>query len=576
MGHKLGTQAPPRVRSLPRLPEHLQRRDGVYHFRMRIPDSLRAIVGKREFRQSLKTSNLAEAKQALAIQRLMASAELQDARRKIATPAMSVGAPERPLTEVDLWSLAVSWFVEKQKADAQLRPADFREEDRLQELAFLTNPDDTNTLASVRNLTKKFISSRGFQLDTETTAFRRLEALLHEGMIEREKRIIRRFVGANAVDLSPRFEGIDETTDRLPRTECTLSELIARFEADAAKRTGNAKSKLKRQAHYRVLKELLTPTIAVQRISREEARRVCAAIAQLPSNFTKRYPGMTVPQVLQRDASELGPTMSPATVNDYVRAFSALMDFAVNEHLIERNPTKKLLVASDGIKAKYKRLPFSIDDLNRIFSAPLYSGCVDDENGYSNKGPNRPRRGRFWVPLIGLFSGMRLNEICQLVEDDIAHIAGHDVFLVQPSEDGSRRVKTEAAERVIPIHPELKRLGFLEFVDKGRRAGAGTRLFPDLAVAKTGYASDNFSKWFARFLDHVGIDHPRKNFHSLRHCFRDALRAGNVPLERAQLLGGWTRGDTDARYGGSKEVEADLLSAEIGKVAYQGLTLDLR
>ena len=576
MGHKPGTQAPMRVSSLPRLPEHLQRSEsGIYYFRMRVPDNLRAIVGQREFRRSLKTFSLAEAKQTLAIQRLMANAKLEDARRKIAISATPLGEPERLLTDADLWSLTVSWFVEKQITDAALGPADFREQDRREELGLLTNPDDTNTLSSVRNLTKKFLSQRGLAIEPDSKIFHRLEVLLHEAMIEREKRVIRRFVGASAADLSPRFDGIDETTDRLPRAECTLSDLMARFEADAAKRNSNRKSKLKRQAHFRVLKELLGPTIAVRRIGRDEARRVCEALSRLPSNFTKRYPGMTVPQVLEKSPSEGGAAMSPATVNDYVRAFSSLMDFALNEHLIERNPSTKLHVASDGVKAKHKRLPFSIDDLNRIFSAPLYRGCIDDGQGYAKPGPDRPRRGRFWVPLIGLFSGMRLNEICQLVEDDIVQIARHDVFLVQPSEDGSRRVKTEAAERVIPIHPELKRLGFLGFVSERRRIGTGSRLFPDLAVASTGYASDNFSKWFARFLDHLGIDHPRKNFHSFRHTFRDALRAADVSLERARLLGGWTSGDTDARYGGSKEVEATSLSAEIGKIAYPGLILNL-
>ena len=99
-------------------------------------------------------------------------------------------------------------------------------------------------------------------------------------------------------------------------------------------------------------------------------------------------------------------------------------------------------------------------------------------------------------------------------------------------------------------------------------------MFPDLTVASTGYASDNFSKWFARFLDRVGINHPRKNFHSFRHNFRDALRASDASYERVRRLGGWTNGGTDAAYGNAMEIEATTLSAEIGKVVYPGLCLE--
>src|ERR1700731_341584 len=42
---------------------HLERIGGTWRFRLGVPTALRPIVGKREFRVSLKTSNLKEAKQ---------------------------------------------------------------------------------------------------------------------------------------------------------------------------------------------------------------------------------------------------------------------------------------------------------------------------------------------------------------------------------------------------------------------------------------------------------------------------------------------------------------------------------
>ena len=65
------------------------------------------------------------------------------------------------------------------------------------------------------------------------------------------------------------------------------------------------------------------------------------------------------------------------------------------------------------------RYPFSDTQLNKIFGSPLYTGCLNDDAGYAAPGPNRPKGTRFWIPLIGLFQGMRLNEICQLKRTDI-------------------------------------------------------------------------------------------------------------------------------------------------------------
>lgn len=65
-------------------------------------------------------------------------------------------------------------------------------------------------------------------------------------------------------------------------------------------------------------------------------------------------------------------------------------------------------------------------------------------------------------------------------------------------------------------------------------------MFPDIRAGTTGYRSDTFSKWFARFLKSVDADGDRTSFHSFRHNFRDALREADVRHEIAMLLGGWS------------------------------------
>ncbi|PHJ51350.1 hypothetical protein VF02_37910, partial [Nostoc linckia z1] len=80
-----------------------------------------------------------------------------------------------------------------------------------------------------------------------------------------------------------------------------------------------------------------------------------------------------------------------------------------------------------------------------------------------------------------------------------------------------------------------------------------------------------FSKWFARFLNKVGIEGHRKTFHSFRHTYRDALREADISIERVRALGGWSTGNTEDRYGAG--TKASTLARDISRVGYHGLDL---
>ena len=60
------------------------------------------------------------------------------------------------------------------------------------------------------------------------------------------------------------------------------------------------------------------------------------------------------------------------------------------------------------VRKRDARNAFTTDQLNVIFQAPIYTGCVDDERNYGKPGVNRPKRGRFWLPILSLFHGLRL------------------------------------------------------------------------------------------------------------------------------------------------------------------------
>jgi hypothetical protein len=154
---------------------------------------------------------------------------------------------------------------------------------------------------------------------------------------------------------------------------------------------------------------------------RQSARDIVAMLKWIPSNAKKRFPKLDYRQAAEKGRTGRYPLLSAKSVNDYIIKLSTLLNFAINEGWVDRNPFRGLQL-NDDVHPRDKRHPFSSEQLNRIFNAPLYRGCRDDEAGYATLGNAQPRRGRFWIPLIALYSGMRLNEICQLDLKDVVEI----------------------------------------------------------------------------------------------------------------------------------------------------------
>jgi integrase len=323
----------------------------------------------------------------------------------------------------------------------------------------------------------------------------------------------------------------------------TLRDLLGIFLNDPVKVRGDKVRMIYNNA-IPIVGEVLGMDTPLRSIDREACRRLMDMLLWLPTNTKKRFPKLTAVQASEMaKAKKLTSTLGYAAINSYMKCLSALMNFAVNEGYIDRNPAKGLRVV-DPRHRRDRRLPFSNDQLRAIFNAPLYRGCVDDEHGYADVGAAHPRRARFWVPLIALFSGMRMNEICQLDVADIRRVDGVDCFLITSRSNGGaddKKVKTSTSERFVPIHPRLTEIGFMDFVDERRRNGS-VKLFPELTLSTTGYYSDPFSKWFRRFIHKAKATRPKTCFHSFRHCFRDALREARIDHDVALALGGWSSG----------------------------------
>jgi len=186
------------------------------------------------------------------------------------------------------------------------------------------------------------------------------------------------------------------------------------------------------------------------------------------------------------------------------------------------------------------------------------------------------------VPLLALFQGFRCNEAAQLYTEDVGE--QNSVFYIdvrEEREDGTKcdkRLKTKQSNRRVPVHSIILKMGFREFVETRRRDKTHPRLFQELRLGASGYFSDPFSKWFARFVDEAVGKECKATFHSLRHHFRNALDEAEVPIPDVELLGGWElmRHSAEHDYRRGPRLNGPRLlrmSDQIAKVKYPGLTL---
>jgi integrase len=545
--------------------EGLQLRGSVWWLRLRVPEDLWVHTGKREIHRSLRTSDYSEAKLRVRHERLKIDAEWQLVRRR--QKPLEV----EDLDEREMWYLATRWFVAEERRNQGLA----LDEDQLHEAEVdLTYMSNRNVVgSSITTAIRGLLHDEGIKLAEHSPAYRRLSDYIGAAMVEAQKRLLQRHHWVSRVALDPQFAGITASTEVTPVAKTTFRDLVLRYRDDRTRRPVSDKTRLKQQARLRFFEEFFGSETPLHAIDRTAVRDFVNLLTKLPDNVGKRLPGVPIRQAADIASERKLAPMATETANGYLAAFAGLLRYAVAEQLIGASPAEGLRLQAVAARTKDKRLPFSIADLNRIFSAPLYRGCVDDEDGYASAGPNVVRRGRFWVPLVALFTGMRLNEICQLSISDVSKEDGVTVILVRGDDDDeTKRVKTAAGERFVPIHPELKALGFLRYVAQRQRAGQPKdHLFPELSLASTGYASDNFSKWFARFSDKIGLTDRRKVFHSFRHTYRDALREADVSAEKVRALGGWASGRVEDQYGSG--LRASTLAKDIRAIGYPGLNL---
>lgn len=164
-----------------------------------------------------------------------------------------------------------------------------------------------------------------------------------------------------------------------------------------------------------------------------------------------------------------------------------------------------------------KRLPLNNENLNKLFNSKLYTTQL--------KRTLKQKPEEYWIPIIALYTGMRQNEICQLYIEDVKSeiiSTGERVYYFDLNEDKDKHLKNDNAYRLVPIHPKLIELGFVDYFNsvkhKQKRLWSNLRLHP----TEKRYSIDYGKNFMSYFRTYVSED-PTQVFHSFRHTVGDQL-----------------------------------------------------
>lgn len=219
-------------------------------------------------------------------------------------------------------------------------------------------------------------------------------------------------------------------------------------------------------------------------------------------------------------------TMAPKTFEDTYKACvrSWLRDARVqwqDEGFPTTLTTDGITYAGNRNENEDKQRAFTDQELGRIFAGAemaLFAATPALEH-------------QFWLPYLGLYTGARVNELCQLnPQTDILQEADTGIWFLQldekPGADArvTKSIKNENSIRKIPIHSRLIALGFLSYVERMALQGAKL-LFPQWRPVR-GRASGEAEKWFRSFLTTLDLrdETPGARLVGM-HAFRHTLMA---------------------------------------------------
>lgn len=227
------------------------------------------------------------------------------------------------------------------------------------------------------------------------------------------------------------------------------------------------------------------------------------------------------------------PGMSKLTARGYCGHLKMIWEWLIPRGEAQSNPWDGIIKVKKSEKKQRRkeghwREPFDVEQLRAMF----------DPATLQRAGTIHAR----WGAVLGLYLGARVGEIAQMFVRDFGVEDGVPFVKITDESDG-QRVKSDESVRRLPLHPDLIRLGLLEYVEERRRVQAA-QLF-DVKLDGAGGVGNAMGKAFGYYIKTiVGLTPKKRNgeigMHSFRKSLTQLLKSKETiasPGKRLQFMG---------------------------------------
>ncbi len=548
--------------------EHLLQRPSGYYFRITIPPDLKSLFEIREIKKSLKTGSIYLAKE---------RANLLSGRLKKLFRGLR-GSNSMKLKKEQIDGLVKKYVKETLESEEDERlmlgpiPEEVQKDIMADNEYIEANSRDnlrTNNLEDIEPLVDNIIMKpNNLEADKESYEYKKLCRETIKASIPLAQIQQRREIGDYSDDvILPSLqvpEKLLKKTTKTPPGPSIGSLRDKWFEENTRAELWKPRTHKQYTGHFSIMLHILGEDIPIDSIDHSTVRHIKDSLLQLPAGMNRKkiFKGKTVPEIIELNKKEGVETLNVNTINGYIITLGAFFKWCVGNGYMTTN-------YADGAKIKVSnkkrpdelRKAFTSKHLEKLFNAPEYT-----EDKFIDS-------YQFWLPVLGLYTGARINELCQLRLDDIKKVDGIPYLVLQEdSQDKELSIKNTASMRTVPIHPLVaKELHFMSHVQTMRNKGE-TRLFPELPFQNFNYGH-KATKWFGRFRKKHGVDSKQLVFHSFRHTLSDNLKQQLITETLIdELTGHAIQGETLGRYGKRYSVKV-LYNEAILKLDY-GIDLE--
>jgi integrase len=228
-----------------------------------------------------------------------------------------------------------------------------------------------------------------------------------------------------------------------------------------------------------------------------------------------------------------GRPLSVSRINFYLGFIRAICQFEMQTTgILKANPV-------EGLRLKDTRRK---DELRDVFTSEDLSKLFIESKEYGQNKHRVPEN--FWIPLLALYTGCRMEEMCQLYVDQVVKI--DRIWCLDIDEKYPDQSIKTSEKRIIPLHPFLiDELNFHQYVQNQPPEG---RIWTNLVRINSRYGH-SFGKWFGDFKRRSGINSRKKVFHSFRHTVITHLKYKDVKDRFISELVGHSVEGEKGRYG---------------------------